>query len=263
MTATRDPLGRVIRQEWCNCGRLNALVDSNGNRTAWVRDALGRVTTETRANAAETVYTYDASGRLETVTDPSDQVKTFAYGADNRLTGINYTDETVSTPDVTYTYDTSYPRISTRVDGTGTTTFTYKTPGQLGAGQVATIDGPLSNDTTAYTYDELGRATARAINSVSRTITYDPLGRVTGETNPLGTFAFTYVNETPRLETVTYPNDQTSTYSYFGTTQDARLQTILHQRPDTSAISRFDYTYNTAGQITTWTQQADSDDPLR
>ena len=144
------------------------------------------------------------------------------------------------------------------MDGTGTTTYTYKSPGQLGAGQVATIDGPLSNDTIVYTYDVLGRATDRAINSVSRAVTYDALGRVTDETNPLGSFAFTYVDETRRLDTVTYPNDQTSTYSYFGTTNDSRLQTILHQRPDTSTISRFDYTYNTAGQITTWTQQTDS-----
>jgi YD repeat-containing protein len=37
-TATRDPLGRVIRQEWCGCGSLNALSDGNGNRTSWERD---------------------------------------------------------------------------------------------------------------------------------------------------------------------------------------------------------------------------------
>lgn len=45
-------------------------------------------------------------------------------------------------------------------DGVGTTTYTYKAPGQPDAGSVDTIDGPLTDDTLAYTYDALGRATS-------------------------------------------------------------------------------------------------------
>jgi hypothetical protein len=33
----------MVTQEWCSCGSLAALVDANGNRTAWERDVEGRV----------------------------------------------------------------------------------------------------------------------------------------------------------------------------------------------------------------------------
>ena len=144
------------------------------------------------------------------------------------------------------------------VDGTGTTTYAYKAIGTLGGTDLASIDGPLSSDVIAYTYDELGRVASRAINSVPASWSYDAMGRATGQTNALGTFGYTFVGASPRLSTVTYPNSQTSTFSYFGHTIDDRLQTILHQRSDTSTLSRFDYTYDALGHIATWTQQADA-----
>lgn len=155
LTAVRDPLSRVIRQEWCGCGQLLALVDGNGHRTSWTRDARGRVTAEVRADSATTAYAYDLTGRLLTVTDPDEQVTTYSYAADDRVTNVAYTNATVATPSVSFTADAVYPRLTTMVDGTGTTSYTYKAPGQLGAGGVATIDGPLSHDVLAYTYDEL------------------------------------------------------------------------------------------------------------
>jgi len=50
---------------------------------------------------------------------------------------------------------------------------------------VASVDGPLVNDTITYTYDELGREVTRAINGAANRTTqvYDALGRVTTETN--------------------------------------------------------------------------------
>ena len=43
--------------------------------------------------------------------------------------------------------------------------------------------------------------------------------------------------------------------------QDLRLQTIHHQRPGGATLSKFDYTYDAAGNILTWQQQADSAAP--
>ena len=259
--ATRDPAGRTISQVWCDCGSLEALVDANGNRTKWERDVQGRVTREIRAdNTTDTLYTYDLAGRLKTVTDPKDQVTTHSYNLDDSLSGTAYTEEVISTPDVWYTYDTYYARVATMVDGIGTTSYTYKAPGTNGAGQVASVDGPLSNDPITYTYDELGRVTVRAINGSANTVTwaFDALGRVTAETNVLGTFDYTYDGVTSRLASVTYPNDQTSTYSYFDNAGDRRLQTIHHKYPNTATLSKFDYTYDAVGNILTWRQQADT-----
>ncbi len=43
----------------------------------------------------------------------------------------------------------------------------YHPAGQAGAGQVASVDGPLIADTITYAYDPLGRVTTRAINTVA------------------------------------------------------------------------------------------------
>jgi RHS repeat-associated protein len=139
--------------------------------------------------------------------------------------------------------------------------FTYKASGQLGAGQLATVDGPLTNDVIGYAYDELGRVTTRTINGLANSVTwsFDALGRLTGEANVLGTFTYAYDGVTSRLITVTYPNGQTSTYSYLSTTQDHRLQTIHHKYPGGATLSKFDYTYDVVGNIMTWQQQADGD----
>jgi len=148
-------------------------------------------------------------------------------------------------------------------DGTGTTAYTYHPAGALGAGQVATVDGPLPDDTIAYTYDALGRVVSRAINGVALGLTYDALGRVTQEVNALGAFGYGYDGPTGRLATVTYPNGQTSAYSYLPAVQDHRLQTIHHRLPNATTLSRFDYTYDAVGNLLTWQQQAGSAAPER
>jgi len=264
LVATRDPAGRTIEERW-GAGGLRQLVDAKGQATTWERDLAGRVTRELRADGVTaTLYAYQPlSGRLQTVTDPKGQVTTYTYNLDDTVQQVVYSNAPIVTPSVSYTYDPVYSRVATMVDGTGTTSYTYHLAGSLGAGQVATVDGPLTNDTIAYTYDELGRVVSRAINGAANTMTqlYDALGRVTSETNVLGTFTYGYVGATGRLSLVTYPNGQTSSYAYYDTLGDLRLQTLLHRKPDASTLSRFDYTYDAAGNILTWQQQADSDAP--
>ncbi len=258
LVATRDPTGRTIGQEW-DGGSLRRLIDANGHATSWERDAAGRVTREVRAdNLTATQYTYDTAGRLKTVADPKQQVTTYTYNADDTLASTVYTNAQIATPSVSFTYDPAYNRVATMIDGTGTTVSTYHPAGQLGAGQVASVDGPLVDDTIAYVYDELGRVVSRAINGVAAGKAYDALGRVTTETNVLGTFTYGYDGVTGRLQSVLYPNGQTSTYTYLPNLQDHRLETIHHKYPSGATLSKFDYTYDVAGNILTWRQQADT-----
>jgi RHS repeat-associated protein len=263
LIATRDPAGRTIAQQWCTCGSLEKIVDANGHATTWERDVQARTTREVRADGTTaTQYVYDSTtNRLKTVTDPKGQVTTYTYNLDDALQQVAYTNATIATPSVSYTYDPAYARIATMVDGTSTTAYTYHPPGGLGATQVASVDGPLTNDTITYGYDELGRVESRAINSVAATQEYDALGRVTSETNVLGTFGYGYDGVTARLASVTYPNGQASSYSYLGNTGDRRLQTIHHQKPDNSTLSKFDYTYDAVGSFLTWQQHVDSAAP--
>jgi RHS repeat-associated protein len=259
-TSVRDPLGRVVQQEWCSCGTLNAVIDPNGNRTSWDTDVQGRVTKETRANGSFTTYAYETTtSRLKSVTDPKLQVTTYSYAKDDALTGVVYTNATTATPTVSFTYDTVYPRMVTMTDGIGTSAYSYIAVGTLGAGQRATVDGPLANDTISYTYDELGRVQTRTLSGVTDTWNYDALGRLQTEVDPIGTFTFGYDGATARLQQLAYPNGQTSTYSYFGNTGDRRLQDIHHQTGSGGTLSRFTYAYDGVGNITTWTQQYGTD----
>jgi YD repeat-containing protein len=263
-TSVRDPLGRVVQQDWCTCGSLNALIDANGNRTSWDRDVQGRVMKETRANGSFTTYAYETTtSRLKKVTDPKLQDTNYTYVADGQLQQTTYTNAVIATPSVSFTYDSVYGRVATMVDGTGTTNYGYypvAAPPALGATRLASVDGPLTNDTITYAYDELGRVTNRSINGAANSVTwtFDALGRTTSEQNVLGTFTYTYDGSTGRVATVTYPNNQTSLYSYFGNTNDRRLQTIHHKYPNASTLSKFDYTYDVGGNILTWRQQADT-----
>jgi RHS repeat-associated protein len=200
---------------------------------------------------------------LKSASDAKGQVALYSYFADNSLQQLSYSNAVVSTPSVSYTYDTNYSRLLTMTDGIGTTTYTYHTVtnGQLGAGQVATVDGPLTNDTVTYTYDELGRVVHRDIDGVGQEWTLDELGRVTVVTNALGSFTNEYVGETELIATNYYPNGQKTIFSYYGSTNDHRLESIWHQNSSAATISKFEYTYDAQGQIDTWTQQADSGTP--
>lgn len=82
-------------------------------------------------------------------------------------------------------------------DGPGTTPNEYNpitTIPTMGAGQLATVDGPLPNDTVVYGYDELGRRVSTSINDVPyiSTTTFDGAGRITNVTDKLGSFVYTY-----------------------------------------------------------------------
>ncbi len=258
--SARDALGRTNTLEWCACGSLDKVIDASGNATSYGRDLQGRVTSETRADSGQLSYVYEnTTSRLHTRTDLKGQVKTFIYLADGRPSQITYTNASVSTPTVAFTYDPVYGRVSSMSDGTGITNYTYNpvtAPPGLGAARIQSVDGPLANDTITYSYDELGRVTTRGLSTFSTTSAYDALGRFASLVSPVGTFNWTYVNTTGRPQTVTYPNGQITTYSYFNNVGDQRLQEIKHQQASGGAIlSQFDYTYDAVGSIGTWRQQ--------
>ena len=101
-----------------------------------------RVTREVRADGTTaTQYVYESTtNRLKTVTDPKGQVTTSTYNLDDSPQQIAYTNATIATPSVSYTYDPMYARLATMVDGTGSTAYTYRPSGVLGA-----RTGPATN----------------------------------------------------------------------------------------------------------------------
>lgn len=259
----RDALHRRTLYQWCSCGNLAALTDPLGRTTSWSRDLQGRVTAKHYPDSSQEIYAYNTvDGRLDSFTDAKGQVTNYTYNTDGSIAEIDYDNAEVSTPSVSYTYDAHYPRVATMADGVGTTTYAYNaitgTP-TLGAGRLASIDGPLDDDTITYTYDELGRVASRAIDGMANETdyAYDDLGRLITVTNPLGEFDYAYVDASNRLDHVDYPNGQVTNYTYYNNAGDKRLHEIENLTPSPSNLSKFTYTYDANGTIQSWAKKWD------
>ena len=268
-----DPLSRRTQYAWCACGSLATLTDPAGHVTTWNHDLEGRIIEKTYADSTTVNYTYDTVGRLQTRLDALNQTTTYSYNLDNTTYQLVYTNAVNPTSTVTYTYDPNYVRLSTVQNGWGTITYTYNayvtdpyaTPTTGGGRLYSVANNVISNSTTTYTYDAIGRTTNRSINGSSNSTTwsYDAMSRVTSEANPLGTFNYAYVDDqsgyskgTTRLASISYPNSQVTNFSYYGNVGDQRLQQITNLKSASSgvALSQFSYGYVSAGEITQWQQ---------
>ncbi len=274
----------VTRLDYCKCGNIKSITDPMGRITRWSYDIQGRPTAKIYPDDSRIEYTYQTNtSRIFLIKNERGQIRTNWWENDNTLLAVSYSNPTV-TPNVLFTYDTNFVRLTAMSDGTGTTAFDYYPIAAfpvLGAGRLKSVDGPDTYDTLVYTYDELGRVNGESIyngalesfySSIPNTLagkfyqvgwTYDALGRVLQETNTLGDTPgtrlvrgivnYAYSGASPRLSSITLPHYLTTSYSYFGNTNDFRLKTITHNV--SSQISRFSYQYDRTGLITNWVQE--------
>ncbi|MDE2179218.1 MAG: RHS repeat protein, partial [Xanthomonadaceae bacterium] len=209
LISVKDPLGHTMTYGYDPDGRLTSLTDPMGHVTTWTRDLEGRIVTKTYPDGTTTNYTYDITGRLATRVDALHQTTTYSYATDDLLSSKTYTNTVNPTPNVTYTWDSAYPRLASMTDGsgpgggTGTTAFTYWPVGYAGALQSAQEQGPNgSADTYLNVYDTLGRFWGRFTGglTVSDTyLTYDAINRPTSDITPMGTFNYNYLGETQQI----------------------------------------------------------------
>jgi RHS repeat-associated protein len=282
LSKVRDNLSQEVEYEYCRCGHMKLLIDERDKQTQWAFDLNGRVIEKTLHDGDKTYYTYQAeSGLLETVRYPNDTAATWTqtYYRDGNLRKIDYANASV--PDATYGYDNTHNRLSWLTDGRGTSYYYYHPtsnapahPGTTnGAGQLSTVDGPWADDTITYTYDDLGRVSARNMASASypnhahgNTYTFDSLGRLKQDINGLATYDYTFIGNSALVDK---RSSGASTgvrevdYDYFTHTEipylNRPLKNIVHRSsPGGTVISRHDYTYGLAhelGQIKTWQRQ--------
>ncbi|MEX1115129.1 MAG: RHS repeat-associated core domain-containing protein [Akkermansiaceae bacterium] len=258
-----DPEKRITQYDYCSCGAINRLIDPNGNTTRWKYDIQGRLTEKILPDGTKTTHQYDPyNGRLLSTTDALGQVTGHTYHLDNNLHQTTFTNSIHTTPGHTWIWDQHYNRPYTLTDGTGTTTWAYhpNDGSTLGAGQIHTINGPLTDDTITRTYDTLNRLTGRQIHGSANSLTrqFDALGRLEQEINRLGTFGYEYLNQTHLPETVTYPDGHSTHLTYKPNNQDRRLERIEHRFANISILAAHEYGHDPQGTITTWKQERSS-----
>jgi len=265
LTQVTDTLGRATRFEWCGCGGLKRLTDPMGRTTSWQMDVQGRRIAKQYADGSQVTYSYEnTTSRLRQVTDEKLQSALFSYNLDNTLRLRAYASATVPTPTASFTYDPDYKRVSSVTDGAGTTLYAYipiTANPPLGAGRLASVTGPLTNEVATYSYDELGRLVHRAINGVDSALNFDAGGRIVGDTNPLGSFTYTYDGASFRMLSANLPNGQTAIRSYGSIFQDWALERITHQ-VSAMPLSEFLYGFDPSrAQLTNWSQQSGAQPP--
>jgi RHS repeat-associated protein len=258
-----DPLGQTTYYNWCACGALTSITDANGSgpgdpehTTTFIRDLQSRITSKVFADNSSIDYAYEnTTSRLQSMTDANGQTTNYEYDVDDNLHRTSYSNALNPTPTVLYIYDANYNRVSSMIDGLGTSNYAYYpvAVGTFGAGKLYQVSGPFTNDTITYGYDELGRMTSQDINGTGSTVSYDSLGRADTTNNPLGSFSRVYDSDvTPRLKTLNYPNGQTAKYDYFDNSGDRRLKTLQNIVGPSTNLSQHDYTYDPDGKIQTW-----------
>lgn len=279
--STTDAENRITQYAWCRCGDLWKLIDPMNKLTEWKHDAQGRVYEKILSDGKKHSYTYQPlSGRLSTVAFPNDTSATPArttftntYSLSGQLIKKNYTAPAMA--DVTFSYlagATPDPlaRLRSMVDGLGTTTYSYVALGgttpAMGAGRVASVNGPLAHDTLRYGYDALARLYKREVvkddgTTVTRTeqVTFDGLDRPSQLVNDLGTFGYTFAatNLTGTPDSITRPGGLSTVLTRFPANAGAnalRLAGIEHRNAGGSVWQAHGYTYNLAGEIVSWTQ---------
>lgn len=126
----------------------NRIVFTNAlnHPTTFTYDALNRLTDETDALNHTTRYAYDGVGNRTVLTDAEAQVTTFGYDGVYRVAGIEYSNSTLYTADVTFDYDGLGNRVAQGVNSQSTN-YTLDVAGGLpevmGAGSVHRVNHAL------------------------------------------------------------------------------------------------------------------------
>ena len=268
LVSVTDPLSRKTKYGYYENQLLKSLTDANDSTTSWNIDIEGRITGKQYADGRSFVNTYEATtSRIKAITDPLGQTKQLGYAADDTVTSITYLDAVNPTPNVAFSYDPYFSRMTSMTDGSGVTHYSYVPPGSLGALQVATEVGPFANSTISYQYDALGRLSARTIDSSTETFSYDKLQREVTHTSPLGAFTYAYLGQTGQPTSVAAGMVGTS-WVYDTNSNDRRLKQILNG----SRARSYSLTTTPEDQITqivqtgattqTWNYKLDNSDRL-
>jgi RHS repeat-associated protein len=202
-------------------------------------DKLGQLTSMTTPLGATTTATYDRAGNMATITDPEGQVTTDSHNPDDELTSITYSN--AATPPVSNLSYDSDGRLLSMTDGTGTSTWTYNTLGQLassadGSGAKVSYAWNTNGDLTGLTYP----------NGEKLAYGYDSDNQMTSLKDPAGrTFSFSY-NSSGELATQKDPNGTATSYTY----NSAGALTTISESAGTKKLASIAYTLDKQNQTT-------------
>lgn len=170
--------------------------DPEGKRLVSVLDATGT-----------TSYAYNAVGSLKRITHPGGLQRNFSFNSKNFMT--SETQPEIGT--ISYGHD-PVGNVISKLDGKGTTTFTYD-----GINRLTNIDYPGVVDDTSFIYDKADNRKTMTSDASSHVYDYDTLNRIKLEKVTIGgkifSTKYTY-NPQGNLAFLEYPTGRTLSYFY-------------------------------------------------
>jgi RHS repeat-associated protein len=206
-------------------GRINTMVDPNGNATYIYYDSLGRpIQTQQPPNEGTSSPTvigmsYNLADSLTQVTDPRNLATTYSPNGLGKVTAQNSPD----TGATQYSYDAKGNVLSSTDSRGKTTTYVYDA-----LDRVTRISYP-TGVATAFEYDggssgtaaQKGELTKMTDESGQTTYSHDAWGRLTGKTTTISGKSFTTSygwgdsgSALDKLTSITYPSGTRVNYSY-------------------------------------------------
>ena len=159
----------------------------------------------TPEQATEVTTAYTDNGRVQSVKDAESNLTTYEYDGHDRPFKTRYPVATQganssSTTDYDQlTYNAASQVTQRRLRDGLTIGYTYDN-----LGRVTAKDSPGSEPDSTYTYDLLGRLKTATRNSLTLTLSYDGLGRLVSQIDHLGTIGLAY-DAAGRRTALTYP----------------------------------------------------------
>jgi RHS repeat-associated protein len=260
---TKDPQGSLKKYldfTYDAYNNLKRIINPDSTYTEYTYDGRKNPTASKDPRNYTTTYTYDALSRLKQITQPLSTITSYGYDTQDNQALI--TDPKGNT---TYYYynDDFGRRNQTGSPETGTTKYVYDETGNLI--QKTDAKGTVVN----YIYDALNRLTAIQFPSDPNqnvTFTYDStsvtygVGRLTGRTDPSGSYTFYYnaqgnltrevktvnsilyttqytYNNNNILTSITYPSGRVITYTPDQIGRISQVRTTLGGNPKNLASS--------------------------
>jgi RHS repeat-associated protein len=252
-TSETNANSEVIQYTNSPAGDLISLTDGKNQTTRWGYDVFGRVTNKVDQAGAEILrYTWDAENRPLSRWSAAKGATYYTNDAVGNLTFINYP----SSADASFAYD-ALNRLTTMVDGVGTTVYTYTAGNQL-----LTEDGPFASDTVTNTYVNrmrVGLGLAQPAGFWTNGFGFDVARRLTNVTMSAGTFSYAYGASPLPAGTLMPSRIALPNTAYITNTYDsvARLTGTSLRNSAHSTLDYYGYVYNLANQRTQLTR-ADS-----
>ncbi len=204
---------------------------------------LSSITPPTGTSLGARSYAWDGFGRLRSAGDGRGNTISYSYDNADRITNVNYSD--AATHDVAYSYD-AQGQVRTRVDGAGTTSYTYDDLGRL-----LSVANTAGGATISYTYDLAGAVASETDAHGPTNYHYDPAHQLSYMIYQQGggpaMMLFDYDNAGRRIDTWLQTN---ATHSVWGghshTAYDASgrvVHIVAQQGPVTAPITVLDQIY--------------------